>query len=79
MGVSAHCASYAVKPPTDKTKIATSGGNGIGDMRMHAPPEPRQYSSTASTAVQQVQQYSQYSIQQPPTYACAAVLTVLLY
>ena len=41
--------------------------------------EPRQYSSTASTAVQQVQQYSQYSIQQPQTYACAAVLTVLLY
>ena len=35
--MSAYCASYAVKPPTDKTKIARAEANGIGGMRMHAP------------------------------------------
>ena len=35
--------------------------------------------ASCSFFVQQVQQYSKYSIQQPLTYACPAVLAVLLY
>ena len=34
--MSAHCASYAVKSPTDKTKNATSRGNGGVRHRRHA-------------------------------------------